>query len=81
MGNGLSSLKHQYDVDSVAGLDGLDTINFVNELGSEENNKQPSTYLDSVSSNIQRANAVMGMLRPSIAQALRKDLQIQKEGS
>lgn len=80
VGNGLSSLKHQYDVDSVAGLDGLDTINFVNELGSEENNKQPSTYLDSVSSNIQRANAVMGMLRPSIAQALRKDrLDLKKK--
>lgn len=80
VGNGLSSLKHHYDVDSVAGLDGLDTINFVNELGSEENNKQPSTYLDSVSSNIQRANAVMGMLRPSIAQALRKDrLDLKKK--
>lgn len=78
--NGLSSLKHQYDVDSVAGLEGLDTINFVNELGSEENNKQPSTYLDSVSSNIQRANAVIGMLRPSIAQALRNDrLDLKKK--
>lgn len=80
VGNGLSSLKHQYDVDSVAGLEGLDTINFVNELGSEENNKQPSTYLDSVSSNIQRANAVIGMLRPSIAQALRNDrLDLKKK--
>lgn len=80
VGNGLSSLKHQYDVDSVAGLDGLDKINFVNELGSEENNQQPSTYLDSVSSNIQRANAVIGMLRPSIAQALRKDrLDLKKK--
>lgn len=79
IGEELGTLKHQYDVDSVAGLDGLEKINFANEISSF-NSQQPSNYLNSVSSNIQRANAVIGMLRPSIAQALRKErLELKKQ--
>lgn len=61
----LDTLSSQYDIDSLSGLEGLDKLDPTSTVDDAPNNNY--------SSNIQSANAVMGMLRPSIAQALRQE--------
>ena len=73
MSDKLNTLSEQYDVDSLSGLDGIDKLDPACDIN---NSKTPNNY----SSNIQSANAVMGMLRPSIAQALRQErLALKKQ--
>ena len=75
-GLGYSSLsQRRYAVDSVAGLEGFDQIDPAAELKA----MPAQSFTEGLSSNIGRANTVMGMIRPSITQALLKDRQHMKE--
>lgn len=75
-GLGYSSLsQRRYAVDSVAGLEGIDQIDPAAGLKA----MPAQSFTEGLSSNIGRANTVMGMIRPSITQALLKDRQHMKE--
>lgn len=73
---GSGSLVRKYQIGDISGLEGMDASSGFSIVDKSVSNVD---LIAEVSSNIQSANAVLGMLRPNIAQALREDRMLLRQ--